>query len=292
MKIDPVSLQLFVSIVEEGTISAAAEREHIVASAVSRRLAELEAMLQTTLLRRTNRGVEPTAAGLALLNLARGVLHNLDEIKVQMSDYSQGLRGQVRVFASMSAITLYLARDLAGFMQANPHVQIHLEQHLSHVITKAVAENSADVGISISSPHGYELDSFLYRSYSLVLLVPRQHPLAPLKSVRFRDTVDFPYINFTGVNTRLMRAAAELGRPLNLRLHVSSYEALCAMVEEGLGIGVLPTSLAEFYRHTRDLAVVELDEPWSRCDLNVWVRSTESLAPAARLFVDSLRASS
>jgi DNA-binding transcriptional LysR family regulator len=291
MRIDPVSLQLFVSIVEEGTISAAATREHIVPSAVSRRLAELEAALQTSLLRRTNRGVEPTAAGLALLNLARGVLHDLDEIKVQMSDYSQGLRGQIRVFASMSAITLYLARDLAAFLQVHPSVHIHLEQHLSNVVTKAVAENSADIGISISSPHGFELDSFPYRSYALVLLIPRSHPLAGLKSVRFRDTVEFPYINFTGVNVHLVKAATELGRTLNLRLHVASYEALCAMVEAGLGIGVLPASLAEFYSKTRDLAVVELDEPWARCDLNVWVRSAVSMAPAVQLFVDSLRAS-
>lgn len=291
MKIDPVSLQLFVSIVEEGTISAAAAREHIVASAVSRRLAELEAVLQTALLRRTNRGIEPTAAGLALLNLARGVLHDLDEIKVQMSDYSQGVRGQVRVFASMSAITLYLARDLAGFLQAHPKVQIHLEQHLSNVVTKAVAENGADIGISISSPHGFELDSVPYHSYSLVLLVPLSHPLARLGAVRFRDTVEFPYINFTGVNVRLVKAAAELGRTLNLRLHVASYEALCVMVEAGLGIGVLPASLAQFYAHTRNLAVVGLDEPWARCTLNVWTRSGASLAPAAQLFFDSLRAS-
>ncbi|WP_213767656.1 LysR family transcriptional regulator [Caballeronia sp. dw_19] len=289
MKIDPVSLQLFVSIVEEGTISAAAEREHIVPSAVSRRLAELEATLQTSLLRRTNRGVEPTPAGLALLSLARGVLHDLDEIKVQMSSYSQGLRGQIRIFASMSAITLYLAQDLAAFVQAHPHVQIHLEQHLSNAVTKGVAENNADVGISISSPHGFELDSFPYRSYSLVLLVPRGHPLAGRQSVRFRETLDLPYIDFTGVNVRLVSAANELGRTLNLRLHVASYEALCAMVEVGLGIGVLPASLASYYACTRDLVAIVLDEPWARCDLNVWVRSTDALTPAAQLFLDSLR---
>jgi DNA-binding transcriptional LysR family regulator len=291
MKIDPVSLRLFVSIVEEGTIAAAATREHIVASAVSRRLAELEATLHTSLLRRTNRGIEPTAAGLTLVNMARGVLHDLDEIEVQMRDYSRGLRGQIRVCASMSAITLYLADDLAGFLQAHPNVQIHLEQQLSNVVTKAVSENSSDVGISISIPHGFDLHSFPYRSYTLALLVPPNHPLAHLKSVRFRETVDFPYINFTGVNVHLIRAAAELGRTLNLRLHVTSYEALCAMVQAGLGIGVLPRALADFYRQAKNLAVVELDESWAQCDLNVWVRSIDSMAPAVQLFVDRLRAS-
>ena len=60
MLIDPVSLKLFVSIVEEGTIAGAADREHIAASAVSKRVSELEETLRTQLLRRTNKGVGPT----------------------------------------------------------------------------------------------------------------------------------------------------------------------------------------------------------------------------------------
>jgi DNA-binding transcriptional LysR family regulator len=63
------------------------------------------------------------------------------------------------------------------------------------------------------------------------------------------------------------------------------------MVQAGLGIGVLPRALADFYRQAKNLAVVELDESWAQCDLNVWVRSIDSMAPAVQLFVDRLRAS-
>ena len=58
MRLDPTSLKLFISVVEEGTIAAAADREHIAASAVSKRIGELEASLCTELLSRTNKGVE------------------------------------------------------------------------------------------------------------------------------------------------------------------------------------------------------------------------------------------
>mgnify|MGYP003398308566 CR=1 FL=1 len=61
MKLDPVSLRLFVAVMEENTIAAAAAREHLAASAVSRRLADLEAALQVELFTRSNRGTEPTA---------------------------------------------------------------------------------------------------------------------------------------------------------------------------------------------------------------------------------------
>ena len=68
MKLDPVSLRLFVAVMEENTIAAAAAREHLAASAVSRRLADLEGALQVELFTRSNRGTEPTAAAAMVLS--------------------------------------------------------------------------------------------------------------------------------------------------------------------------------------------------------------------------------
>ena len=62
LRLDPTSLKLFVRMVEEGAIAAAADREHIAAAAISKRLSEIESLLRTPLLMRTNQGVEPTAA--------------------------------------------------------------------------------------------------------------------------------------------------------------------------------------------------------------------------------------
>lgn len=87
MKLDPVSLRLFIAVMEENAIARAAAREHIAPSAASRRLAELEDVLHVELFTRSNRGTEPTAAAYALLNLARGLLNDLDGIAAQMRDY-------------------------------------------------------------------------------------------------------------------------------------------------------------------------------------------------------------
>ena len=80
MHLDPTSLRLFISAIEERTIAGAAEREHIAAAAVSKRISELEAALDTPLLVRTNKGIVPTNAGLALSGMARRALRELDEI--------------------------------------------------------------------------------------------------------------------------------------------------------------------------------------------------------------------
>ena len=62
MKLDPISLRLFVAVMETGTIAAAAAREHIATAAASRRISELEGALSAVLFARSNKGTEPTAA--------------------------------------------------------------------------------------------------------------------------------------------------------------------------------------------------------------------------------------
>jgi len=77
MYLDPISLRFFISVLEEGTIAGAAEREHIAAAAISKRISELEGVLKTNLLIRTNKGIKPTTAGIALSSMARSALHSL-----------------------------------------------------------------------------------------------------------------------------------------------------------------------------------------------------------------------
>src|ERR1019366_10803337 len=95
MLLNPKSLQLFITVVEEGTIAAAASREHIASAAISKRVSELEAELQTQLFTRSNKGLEPTIAGLNLVNMARHVLHDMEDVYAQMREYYEGTRGYV-----------------------------------------------------------------------------------------------------------------------------------------------------------------------------------------------------
>ena len=112
--------------------------------------------------RTTNKGVAPTAALFALANLARGVLHNLDEIGAQMADYASGLRGQVRIAANLSAITQFLPGEIKRFLELHPGVEVHLEEMISTQVTKAVAENRADVGVFAPVPFGDGVETFAY----------------------------------------------------------------------------------------------------------------------------------
>ena len=294
MKLDPVSLRLFVAVMEENTIAGAAAREHIAPSAASRRLSELEAALRVELFTRSNKGVEPIAAAFALLHLARGVLNDMDGIATQMRDYTTGTRGHVRVVANISAITQFLPGELQRFLAQHPQVDVRLQEQISTAIAHSVAENAADIGILNDGIYGERLTLLPYRTDELVLVVPTGHPLARRKSVRLTDALAFDFVGMhpgSAINNQLTRAAAEAQLPLKLRIQVTGYDALCLMVAAGLGVGVMPRGSAALYSGSLAVRTVTLAEPWAQRRLVLCVRSYESLSSVSRLLVDHLRTS-
>jgi DNA-binding transcriptional LysR family regulator len=292
MRLDPISLRLFVAVVEEKTIAGAAEREHIAAAAISKRIRDLEELLGSQLIIRSNKGIVPTAAGAALLSLARGALHDFDEIFAQMRDYSSGTRGFVRVVANISAITQFMPTALKSFLIEHPLVQIRLDEMTSGEILRVVAENGADIGLFSAWPLRQDVEVYPFRNDELVLAVPKQHFLARKKSVLFSETLDFDYVGLgseSSINLQLSKAAAELGRIMKLRMHVTSFDALCLMVEAGLGIGILPRGSSAPYLKSMDIRIIPLGDAWVRRDLKLCVRSYQSLSNAAKLLTDHLR---
>jgi DNA-binding transcriptional LysR family regulator len=293
MKLDPISLRLFIAIVEEGTIAAAADREHLAAPAVSKRISQLEYALRTQLLKRTHKGVEPTAAGQALLNLARRAVSYLDDLHVQMLDYAGGHRGLVRVFANISAITQFLPTDLATFLQAHPQISVQLEERNSSTSVKAVADNVADIGIFTVFPHGETVETLPYEADRLTVITRTDHPLARRKRVKLIDVLDWDFVGMrtgSAINSQLIRAATEVDRQFRLRIQVTGYDALCLMVSAGLGIAIAPQDLTKLFVRRLALTEVALDEPWAERRLGICVRSMAGLPPAGRLLVEHLQA--
>jgi DNA-binding transcriptional LysR family regulator len=293
MRIDPVSLQLFVAVVETGSIAAASAREHLATAAVSRRVADLEALMGTPLLIRHARGAEPTAAGLALRNLARQALHLLDDLPAQLQDYATGVRGQVRVFANISSVTQFLPADLASFANAHPGVRIQLEESNSLASIRAVAENAADVGVYTAFAHGDSVQSLPYRQDRLCVVLPRQHRLSGRRALGFEELLDEPFVGLrtgSSMNMLLTEEAARLGRSLRLGIQVAGFDALCLMVEQGFGVGLVPEGVVRLYSAALDIATAELQAPWARRELHLAVRDVAQLPAAAKRLVEHLQA--
>lgn len=294
-RIDLTSLQLFVAVCELGSIGKAAEREFIAASAVSKRLSDLEATLETSLLYRHTRGVDLTPAGESLLHHARSVLFSLDKMQGELSEYADGVRGHVRVHASISAIVQFLPEDLGAFIRQHGQVKIDLEEHLSTEVIRAVQEGAADLGICNAGvlATNHELQTLPYRQDQLVLIVPRGHTLAAREAVAFEETLDCDHVGLhanSSIYLAMREAAAAAGRTIKLRIHVTGLDAMCRMIHNGLGIGVMPLRAFELMHGVGELENVPLRDSWARRHIELVARDFTTLPVTARLLVDHLKA--
>ncbi|MDB5872114.1 MAG: transcriptional regulator, LysR family-like protein [Ramlibacter sp.] len=293
--LDLTTLRLFVSVCETGNIARAGERASIVGSAISKRLAQLEDTVGTALLVRKRHGVQPTAAGQTLLEHARAMLDGAARIERDMGGYAAGLRGQVRILASVSAMAESLADDVAAFLQLPAHgnIQVDMEERVSPEIVRGVRDGTASVGVCWDAAELGELKSRPYRSDHLCMVVPAKHPLAARKSLRFEQTLDYEHVSLpvnSAVQVMLQRAAARLGRTSIHRVIVTNFEAALRVVRAGLAISLVPREVAEVYVSAYGLKIIPLAEPWARRRFIICFRDAKSLSPSAQLLVDHLAA--
>ncbi len=293
LRFDIESLRIFVAVIEEGSIAAASGRMHLVASAVSKRVSDLEVEAGTPLLYRHSRGVQATPAGEALYHHAKRLIEHLQQISDELSEYSQGLRGHARIYVNFTAMVLYLPAALHSFLRVNPQVRVDMVEKTSDEVVQAIASGVADLGIcAATSDTLRDLQFRPYRVDKLVLIVPAGHRLAERKRVTFDDTLDEDFVSMPHGTSipKLCRAAAERsGRRLRVRIEVTSFEGVRNMVGAGLGIGVLPEGSVLPYLQSASICVVELDEPWSQRPLLIIARNFDTLPMPARILVDHLQ---
>ena len=290
--IDPVSLQHFVAVCEEGNIARAAVRESLVASALSKRVAALEAEVGVPLLIRRRRGVELTPAGQALLARAREVLGGLDRLRVELRGFGSGIQGSVRILASPSVLAEKLPDDIALFVAEHPAIRISLDEKMSPDIVRGVREGTADLGVLWDMVDLAGLDASPYRRDRLCVAMHPGHPLARRPSLRFAEMLEHASINVSpgGQLDQLMRRqAALLGRlPLH-RMQVSSLDTACRIVGAGLGLAVLPLEAAAPHAGAGRLSLVPLAEPWALRQFVVLARPAPLVSLAAGKLIDALK---
>jgi DNA-binding transcriptional LysR family regulator len=293
MRLDLVSLRIFLSIVEEGNLTKAAEREHIAASAVSKRIQDLEHGFGVRLLNRSIRGVVPTAAGEALARRARSLFGVVNQIRGELSGFAAGRLGEVVMHANGSAIAEFLAADLRSFLEANPGVKVELHEELSPEIVRAVNQGLADIGIfadTIEVPEG--LTVYSYRTDRLLAVVPAGHPLASRPSIAFAELLEFEQIGVAEGSSlaQLLRTAArELDRPIRFNCTVSTNEVVRWMVDAGFGVAILPEGFVLPYERILRIRGVSLEDPWAHRQLSIAVRDPQNLTKAARNLLEWLR---
>ena len=285
--IDLKTLRLLVATCEHRTIGQAAREAHIEPSAISKRITQLERDLGVALLVRSRHGVEPTPAGLALIEYARTALFAVDRIAGDIAVFAGGLQGSVSICASASAIAEALPDDIAAFLRRPEHrnIRVCLEEATSGELVERVRDGRATIGVCWDNTGRAGLESRPYREDRLVLAVPPGHPLAGRRSVGLADLLGCEHVSLppsAAVNVLLQRAAARLGCPFICRAVVSTFDAAFRVVAAGLGVSIVPEEIGQAYVRAGRVRTIPIAAAWARRQFVVCFRKFDSLSLETR----------
>ncbi|WP_175048584.1 LysR family transcriptional regulator [Paraburkholderia sediminicola] len=290
-KLDLTSLRLFVAVCQEQNIARAAEREFIASSAVSRRIAEIEALIGLPVIQRQSRGITVTPVGETVLRYALAIIGNIEQMSADLSRFSSGAKGRVRVVANLSSIVQFLPEDVAAFGRAFPEVSIELEEENSADVLRIVDEHGADFGICNPVAGSEAFEQVPYREDRLAVLVPGGHRLAAASRVAFEELLDDSFVGLrseSALTKLLAQQAASTGRQIDVKIRVSSLDALCRMVHAGLGIAIVPEQVGLLYVNALDVRLLSLSDAWAVRHLIMIFKSRDQLSASAAALVGFL----
>jgi DNA-binding transcriptional LysR family regulator len=286
-RFDLVTVRLAVACAHTGSLTGAASEVHLALAAASRRIRELEDAVGQVLFDRHARGLTTTAAGRVFVKHGLALLQTMDQMGGELSDLRQGIARHVSLAASSAAISQFLPPLLAKYAQREPLLRVDLEELVSESVAVALREGRADVGVFVEGPDTSGLETRLFRTDELILVLPPRHHLATARGpVPFVDALDEDWISLTSgaaLLAKQQQAALAANRPLRLRMQVRSFDAVCHLVAAGLGLAVLPKGAAFATLAAMKLTWRPLADGWAQRRLLVATRTGDSDAAALAL---------
>lgn len=283
---DILTMQYYLAVVREGTISAAAEALHVAQPALSRRMKELEAELGVTLFSRGNRRITLTEEGMVLRKRAEEMVHLMRLTEDEISQLRNNISGSVRIGAGESRAFRYLSRTASALSREYPDIRFHITSGDTQDLMDELNNGLIDFAVIFTEP-----DHALYQSVTLPeadtfgVLMPKTAELADKKEIRPEDLRDKPLIISRASEPYLAGAAGLSG--LNI---VATYNLIynaSLMVEDGLGYALcfdrLINTTGESPLVFRPLAV-----RINATGTIIW-KKYQVLSPAVQLFISKLR---
>jgi DNA-binding transcriptional LysR family regulator len=290
--VDLFTLRLFLTVVEERQIRRAANRENIAASAATKRVQDLEEIVGVQLFERVPNGVVPSAAGDVLARYLRQLFESFEDMRRELGEFSEGIRGNVTVATSGITIIQYLAREFGEFSRNFPLVELQIKQDANTNLVRAVMSGEADVCVYIVSPDidDASLDTHPYRTDRLVAVVPLGHSLEERSVVGVADLVREPFIampSYTTLMSDVTRAARAIGETMNIKFTVGGAEVARSLVEVGLGVTVLPECMVPIESAARSV-VLQIDESWAMRTMRIGTRRAKPITAGTKALIHQL----
>jgi LysR family transcriptional regulator, cys regulon transcriptional activator len=254
-------LRCLCAIVDESfNITRAAEKLHASQPGLSKQLRQLENDLGFKLLmRRSNRTTGLTAAGHAVLPVARRMMKDAATTKEALSAVDDANRGQITIATTHVHARYSLLPVMKEFRKTHPGVRVTLRLGNPQQIAYWVSTGDADLAIGTASVHSLRgLVSVPCFRVAHCVITPMRHPLLKLRHPGMEDIAKYPLVS-TGADSRLSALITEriasFGLQPDIVMHVLDIETVKKYVQLGFGIAIVPTIAVEA-KFDRDLQMI------------------------------------
>lgn len=256
-------LKHFIVVAEELNFTRAAERVHIAQSALSTSVRMLEEDLRAKLFVRSTKQVQLTPAGRAFLEKAREILRAVESGREKVAEI-EGLRSGSLSIGTVHSLPVFLNLPMliSRYHAENPGIELRLRQGETAGLLEQLRTGKLDLAFLPLLDPPDDIVTGIIACEDLVAIVPLSHPLAGQSDVQLRNLVQYPFVDFElGWGTRSLTdlAFGQAGLQRQTAFDVTDLETIVDLVEQGLGIALLPETIAEPRRSK--ISICELAEP-------------------------------
>ncbi|MEJ2899275.1 LysR family transcriptional regulator [Acinetobacter sp. NS-4] len=280
MRLDFFDLQLFLNIVETGSLTKGAERCSISLQAASERIKKIEQQFTVHLFIRHASGVKLTLAGQVFASQAQVLLHQAQQLQQQMLPFSTGSQSEMMLWCNSSAQSEYLPLLLPQYLLENPNIQIELKEAESNDIIQALENGSAQLGLISSFFNAKNLQTLEFFDDPLVLICPMYHELQHQSVLQLADVLNYPFVGlmqYHSLQQSIETQAKLLGCAIQYRLRLPNFAAIAQVVANGVGIAIMPKRAANRLSSVYSFQQIELTGDWANRKLLLAAKNFDAL---------------
>ena len=276
----------FVTTVDCGSFTKAAEVLDYAQSSVSKMVADLEAEWNVNLLERSRAGVQLTSDGVAMLPYARELLDSYRKVQEQAAALSGVTTGLIRIGTFSSVATHWIPDIIRHFQADYPGIRYELLLGDYSEIEHWIFDGRVDCGF-LRLPSNEEFETISLERDEYVAVLPKGHTLTEKELLRYEDLVGQPFMLLEhGGKTEVSEMLEKHQIKPDIRFTTWDDYAILSMVESGLGIGVLPRLILR--RIPYQVEIRSFSEPFYR-DIGLALRSSSSASAAVKKFIQYLK---
>ncbi len=288
-------LRAFLSVAEESSMARAANRLHLTPSALSMLVRGMEDDLGFRLFDRTTRSLVLTDAGQQLLPTVRQVFESLEQGIDSVRTAQQVKASRFVVGTSPLLASALVPEVIASFRQQHPQVRVELIDAAVESLPALVRDGRADMVVCTANSDVSDLHATRLYSDKLLLVCPREHPLASRREVEWQALCDEPLVLLrpgSGLRALVDKAIARWGKRNPPAHEVSQVATALGLVAAGEGVAILPSYAilrAQSASQERQLVTVPLVSPVVRREIVALTRVADQLAPGCAGFISHFK---